>query len=200
MYLYPKQWQMKYVANILGSGHTVFTYDYLKGILHIQNHNTLKEIVKRLIKSGIFVRQFPGIWTLVNYDAYEFASKIRYPSYISLETVLQKDGVIFQDYSKVITMISDNTLNKKIGDMLYSYRKINPKILFNPLGIVNKKKYMIATKERAICDMLYYNHSYYFDNVNDIDMDMMNQLSIIYPQKTALAIKTIIKDVEYRKP
>lgn len=63
--------------------------------------------------------------------------------------------MIFQDYSGVVTLASNNSLERKIGETAYRFVKIKGDALFNPLGIHYSGKYPIASKERAICDRLY---------------------------------------------
>jgi hypothetical protein len=67
----------------------------------------------------------------------ELASKLRKKSYISLETVLQSAGIIFQDYSHTITLVSDNSVSHEIEGKIYQFSKIKDTILANSLGIIN---------------------------------------------------------------
>ena len=41
--------------------------------------------------------------------------------------------------------------------------------LYNPAGIIDQPYYKIASAERAIADMLYFNPKYYFDAHETID-------------------------------
>lgn len=190
---------MRYVAQLLKSKQTVFTYETLASILHIEKKETIKSLCKRLVQSGILVHIYAGIWTLVEYDHNEFASKLRSPSYISLETVLQKAGIIFQDYSNTTTMVWTNSLSKTIDNHLYQYRKLQQSILLDPLGVIYTGRYMIATPERAVADMLYFYHHYYFDHPYDIDIDKLNMIKYIYPPTTILAIDKLIEHVKRTK-
>ena len=78
-----------------------------------------------------------GIFALMKYDTLELASILRKKSYISLETVLAHKGVIFQNYSNTITLISDDTLIKKVAEISIEYFAIKDSILLNPLGLEN---------------------------------------------------------------
>jgi hypothetical protein len=73
-----------------------------------------------------------GIWALQHYDTLELANILKTPSYISLETILYKEAVVFQDYGDTIFSISDNTKSFKIDGTSYEYHRITPKILLNP--------------------------------------------------------------------
>ena len=96
-----------------------------------------------------------GIYGFIQYDTMELAASLRKKSYISLETVLQLSGIIFQDYPNTITLVSDNTLEREMDGKQMQFFKIKDAILLNPLGIDYSGKYLIASKERAICDRIY---------------------------------------------
>jgi hypothetical protein len=49
--------------------------------------------------------------------------------------------------------------------------------LLNPLWIENKWKFYIASPERAICDKIYLNKNYYFDNLKSINLDKLRQIA-----------------------
>lgn len=185
---------MKHISKLLTCWHTVFTYKYLQDILWISNINTLKTIVKSLLKANILVSIRPWYRWLPQYNQYEFACKLRTPSYISLETVLQKHGVIFQDYSQSISLISKNSYSIQINAYTYIFRKISMAILLNPMGIEIFPHYSIASKERAICDMIYLIPHYYFDNIGTINLDFIQKLAQIYPKHTQKAIFNILSN------
>ena len=105
------------------------------------------------------------------------------PSYISLESVLFKEGVIFQDYSRTVTCVSNNSLRKSIAGVDLVYSKIREEILTNPLGIVNEKGVVRATRERAIGDMIYLSPNFYFDNQDWWDKEMLLKIGRIYNNK-----------------
>lgn len=187
---------MRYLNQILKTKKTVFRSNELGIILNITNKNTLKNILQRIRKSWILIYHWAHIRSLEEYDKYELASKIRQKSYISFETILQKEGVIFQDYSNTITMASDNSLSKKIDNINYIYHKLTNPILTNPIGIINhNNKYMIASKERAACDIIYLSKNIYFDNIHSLDIEILEELKDTYNKSTSLLIKKLIKNV-----
>jgi hypothetical protein len=53
-----------------------------------------------------------GIFALPHYDPFEFATQFKKNSYISFETVLKQEGIIFQDYGKTIFLASDRRETK----------------------------------------------------------------------------------------
>lgn len=195
-FMITKTGQMKNIAKIIASEKTVFTISDIQKLLHIDNYGYARLLLHRWKKSSIVKNPYAGIFTLPKYDMYEFASKLQPWSYISFETVLQNAGIIFQDYEHTIMLAGNDTMQKKIGDTTYVYHKIKDGILYNPLGIENHdNKYMIASPERAVCDMIYLYKNIYFDNVRDLSKEKLETIKQIYPKATILLINNLIQHV-----
>ena len=187
------RWSMKYIDIILNSKKTVFTYNDIGVLLKMQNKDTIKSFFARRVKDNIFRYLHKWTYGLKDYNRFELWSKIKKWSYISFETVLEQEGVIFQDYGNIIMLSSNNTLTKTIDGHVFSYYKLKDSILYNPLWLINKKTYTIATKERALCDRLYLTPDYYFDNLDGIDYDLLESISTIYDNKRViLSVQNII--------
>ena len=116
------------------------------------------------------------------YNKYELAGKLKHPSYVSLETVLRREGCIFQ-YSEEITSVSNLSRNYICGGVRYSYRKIKDEVLYNKAEISFFDCYTTASKERAFLDLIYLNKNYYFDNPGGIDWDECEKIAKIYNNK-----------------
>jgi hypothetical protein len=69
---------------------TVFTTDELKTLFEIQNSSHINNIMQVMKKNSLVKNVAKRLRCLNNYNEWELASKIRYPSYISFESVLQK--------------------------------------------------------------------------------------------------------------
>jgi hypothetical protein len=168
------------LLNILRRGNTVFT---LKDILLTSgetNAALLKRRIHYYIKNGELYQIRKGIYAKdKNYDKLELATKIFTPAYISLETVLAKEGIIFQHYSQIFA-VSYLTREIVCDSHIYVFRRIKDTILSNPLGIDIKEDYAIASKERAFLDILYLNKKYHFDNLSPIDQKKCLELVPIY--------------------
>ncbi len=134
----------------------------------IENRNTLITTIKRYVKKGVLFRVIKGLYSVIPIDEInEFelgTSLIHKYCYISCETVLYLEGVINQ---KIYPITYISSVSKKIilNGKQYIYRQAKPELLFDNNGIVEKDGYYIATKERAISDMRYFNPRYYFDNI-----------------------------------
>ncbi len=189
---------MKNFDVLLHSWKTVFSYVDLTLLLGTSNINTLKSFTQRTVKQNLLEKITNGVYAFKKYDFLELASSMRKKSYISLETVLQKEGVIFQDYSHMVTLVSDNTLEKGVAGKIIKFSKIKDSILLNPLGLEYTGRYFIASKERAICDRVYLSGDYYFDNLSGVDFQKLEEIASIYNKSTFLHIKKLIKHAASR--
>ncbi len=185
---------MKYLNKLLASGKTIFSYQDIENLLSLSNQDTIKSFFGRGVKEGIFVNISKWLYALKKYDTYELATKLKKNSYISLETVLYREGIVFQDYGAQIYLVSDNTLMKHNNWVQFNYLKIKDDILYNPLGIISRGNYMIASRERAICDRLYLSGDYYLDSLDGVDLSRLEEISQIYNKRLIRSIQTLISN------
>ena len=146
------------------------------------------------VKKGRLRRLTRGIFALPGeYEPRELAGSLYTPSYISFETVLRDHGIIFQYYE---TMFVAGNLSRSVvcDGKKITYRKIKTEILLNPLGVEHHVGYSIASKERALLDMLYRLPKAGFDNLGGIDWARCLELAPIY--KSARLLKKV---EEFRK-
>ena len=95
-------------------------------------------------------------------------------SYLSLNYVLAKAGVIYQ-FDSSIQCVSYLSRVVTVDSKNYEYRRIKPELIANCMGIIQKNGYAIATPERAFVDSVYLNpQSLYFDR-----MDILNRESVM---------------------
>jgi hypothetical protein len=185
---------MNNYTKILDSWKTVFTKKDLEKILNFKTKMALDKFLYREKKKWFLKNIFYWIYVLKNYDIFELACKIRKKSYISLETVLKKEWIIFQYYNEIF-LISDDNLEKKVGDIKFKFHKIKDSVLLNQLGLIHKKNYIIASKERAICDRIYLSKNYYFDSLEWVNFDALQEISKIYNNKRViLEVNKLIKN------
>ena len=111
------------------------------------------------------------------------SGKILSPSYVSLQFVLLKGGVIFQ-YSEEITCVGLLSRRFVIDSNSFTYRKIKDDIFYNDLGIIKENNYTIATTERALLDLMYLFGDYHFDNLMGVNWDMCFEILPIYDNKS----------------
>ena len=177
------------------SGQTVFTSDEIAILWQETNPKNLKGKINYYVNSGILKSLRRGIYALSGkpYDSLELATRIFIPSYVGLETVLAKEGVIFQHYDSIF-VLTYQTRDLEVSGNKLAFRKVNSVILSNPLGIIVHPFYSIATKERAFLDLLYLSGQPYFDNLEPLDWDFCRQILPIYNNKALIArFETYVK-------
>ena len=148
---------MRYLWKILKSKKTVFNYDDIKNILWIENKNTIKKFFERAVKEGIFINIYKWLYAFEDFDLFELAVKIKKNSYISFETVLKKEQIIFQDYWNTVFLASDNSLKKKKNNVNFEYLKIKNSILLNPLWLIKKELFVTEFIWQKIIILMIYN-------------------------------------------
>lgn len=164
---------------------TVFRVDE---IAQLHPHLTPLSLRSRLYyftKAGKIERLRHGIYAKPKYEPLELANKLYKPSYISLETVLAKNSVVFQ-YYETIFVTSYLTRTVQVRQVSLQYRQIKSTILTNSRGIARVAGYNIATLERAFLDAVYIYKNYHFDNLRPLDWDKVNDLVEIYQNQSLL--------------
>jgi len=151
-----------FILNLYSSKSTVFTIDEIALLLGDLNRDNLKARINYYVKRGKLLNLRKGVYAKRGYSPLELAVKIFTPSYISLETILEKGGVIFQKY-ETIFVVSYLSRKIEVDSHKLQYRRIKEEILINKEGVELKKGYAIATKERAFLDALYLYKDYYFE-------------------------------------
>ena len=174
-----------FILRLYQSKSTVFKIPEIGLLLGETNKDRLKARVSYYFKQGVIKRVRRNFYVKPEYNPFELATKIYTPSYISLETVLTKEGVTFQ-YYKTIFVLSYLTRTLKIDNHQIQLRKVKNDILTNSKGLIQKDNYFIATKERAFLDALYLYKKYYFDNLDVLDKDKVLDLVEIYKNKVLI--------------
>jgi predicted transcriptional regulator of viral defense system len=172
-----------YLQTLLRSPKTVLAY---KDIILLWGEPGSEAVRVRLnyyVRNGDLHRIRRGLYAKdKNYNKAELATRIFVPSYVSFETVLSKEGVIFQFYNQIF-VATYLTRELRIDGQVYSFRKIRDIILTNPAGVVHRDECSIATKERAFLDTLYINTDYHFDNPGGLDWSQVFEMLPYYENK-----------------
>jgi len=169
-----------YLTTILRSPKTVFTFKDIVLLWHEASTTAARVRLNYFVKKGELYRIRKGLYAKNEaYNKLELATRILIPSYVSFETVLSKEGLIFQYYEPIL-VASYDTRKITIGQQVYSFRKIKNEVLINSAGVEHVQETSIATKERAFLDMLYVNGSYHFDNTRPLNWDTVFELLPIY--------------------
>ena len=144
--------------------------------------NTLYTTIKRYCAKNILNRVYKGMYVIGDLEDISplllgVKALNRY-SYISTETILEQAGVINQRIPH-ITLISSVSRRFKINEHSFICRQLQDKHLYQTTGIIEKNNIKIATIERAVADLLYFNAKFYFDNPKLINW---NKVKIIQQQ------------------
>lgn len=174
------------ILSVFNDVRTVFTLNDIAMLIGESDFKKLNERMNYYVSKGKLIRPRKGIYVKPGYKPEELACTLYTPSYISLEYVLQKAGVVFQ-YDERITAISYLSRSIDIEGRIYAYRKIKGEILVVTQGILQTCNVNIATPERAFLDILYLDKEYYFDNLNPLDKNLITKLLSEYNSKTLTA-------------
>ena len=139
----------------------------------IQNTNTLYTQIKRYTAKGILIPVQKGLYTTVPVTqlhpfALGAAALHRY-CYISCEYVLGQAGIIFQA-GQSVTFVSSVSRKFTLGGHEFFVRQLADQFLFNDAGIQKDDDGIsIASPQRAVADLLYFNPHAHFDNRRALD-------------------------------
>jgi len=171
------------ILSIFQDEKTVFRLRDIALLVGEKDFESLNKKLNYYVRTNKLLNPRKGIYAKPNYSSEELACVLYTPSYISLEYVLQKAGVLFQFDSR-ITSVSYLSRNIEIEDKTFVYRKIKGEIMANTKGIVRQIDHVnIASSERAFLDLLYLNKNYYFDNLNPLNKAKIYDLLPIYLSK-----------------
>lgn len=162
---------------------TVFSFREISLLFPKITSENLRARLYYLVKTKKLISLRRGIYAKTNYSVYELGNKIYRPSYIGFQTVLEKNGVIFQPHNAIFLA---SYLSRKItvNGTNFVYHKIKDSILLNPAGIYNENGIAYATKERAFLDLIFLYKDYYVDNFDGLDRDKIEELLPIYENKS----------------
>ena len=168
--------QIKILETILRSRKTVFTLQSLMMLTECSDTKKLTKSLHYYAKGGKLLNPRKGIYTKLKYDEQEMACSLYRPSYISLEYVLGRAGVVFQ-WDDTVTSVSYLSRDVIVDGKTYRYRKINPEIWVGMEGIEQRDGVAIATPEKAFLDTVYLSAgNCYFDNLRPLSIKKINEL------------------------
>lgn len=158
---------------------TVFTLQEISLLFPNIPYTNLKKRMSYSATSGAMKKLRRGVYAKERYDVLELANKLYTPSYISLETVLQKAGVTFQYYERIFA-VSYLSRTIETDGHTFEFHKIRGDILTNKQGIDTEGFVNIASPERAFLDAIFLHQDYPFDNLSTLQWDTVSSLQHIY--------------------
>ena len=167
---------------LLKAENTVFSYSDL-AYYFWNNKKNLESKIAYYTKKGYLYRIKRWLYSLnKNYNVFELATKIQKWSYISLETALWFHSINFQ-YNSTIFVIWYKNEEKIIDWKKIIFKVMKKEIRENFEWIISENSYVIADKYRAILDTLYLYKNFFFDNLDEIDFNLLLKLSKKYNSK-----------------
>jgi predicted transcriptional regulator of viral defense system len=137
-------------------------------------------------KKGILKRVKRGVYVIdKSYNNLELAQKIEPLSYISGVTALSFHGLSFQYYRQIQAAALKMRVHEVDGTK-FIYRQLRAAVFFNRLGLQKATFFTIASPERAIGDILYWQADFQFENLTGIDWDKLRKVGEIYQKKSVL--------------
>lgn len=169
-----------HLSSILRSSKTIFSTKDIALLWHESSTTAARVRLNYYVAKGDLYRIRNGLYAKTpSYNKLEFATRILTPAYVSFETVLAKEGLIFQYYEPIF-VASYATREIVVDGQTYSFRKIKSRILMDATGIENVAETSVASKERAFLDTLYVHADYHFDNLRSVDWEEVFQILPIY--------------------
>lgn len=152
----------------------------------IADKHNLYMTITRYIDRGILFPIYKGLYSSVpisSVNPLELGQAIihRY-CYLTTETVLSQAGIISQvvyDY----TFAAELSKRVSVDKWRFRFRQLKNEYLHHPAGIASQNGIFVASVERAVADMLYFNPKYHFDIPEMIDFEKVGfiQKEIGYP-------------------
>ncbi|MBR1545503.1 MAG: hypothetical protein IJ633_01720 [Prevotella sp.] len=168
------------LQTILTSPRTVFNVQSLMMMTGSDDNQRLTKSLHYYVADGKILNPRRGIYTKLKYNEQEMACSLFRPSYISLEYVLGRAGVIFQ-WDDTISSISYLSRQIEIDGRQYLFRKINPELWIGMEGIEQRDNVAMASAERAFLDMVYLSAgNCYFDNLHPLSIKKIRELLPLY--------------------
>lgn len=167
------------IQKLFGDPRQLYHTQDLAVLWGISNANTLYTTIKRYIKRGLLYKIYKGFYSIVlpaKIDPIRLGlSALHRYGYLSVESVLAKEGIIFQDI-KYITLVSGISRRFEIGNQRFLVRKMKDNYLYNDIGIELQNGARTAIVERAVADTLYFNSNYHFDAEARINWEKVREI------------------------
>ncbi len=172
--------QINLMQMILNSSRTVFTIQSLMMMSGLSDSQKITKSLHYYASEGKILNLRRGIYAKLRYEKQELSCVLYRPSYISLEYVLQRAGVVFQ-WDESITCVSYLSRTIEVEGKIYQYRKINPELWIGMEGIEQRDNIAIACPERAFLDVMYLSAgNCYFDNLRPLSKKRVRELLPLY--------------------
>jgi predicted transcriptional regulator of viral defense system len=167
------------ISGLIQQEQKLFHTNDLAVLWGIANKHTLYVTISRYMDKGILFPVYKGLYATIpiaSLDPLAVGKAIahRY-TYLSTESVLSRAGVISQPVYDH-TFVTDQSRRVMVGPWSFRYRQLKDESLYHPVGIVDHNGVFIATTERAVADMLYFNPKYHLDIMGNVDLEKVQSI------------------------
>lgn len=169
----------RFLPTIYASEQTVFSINEIALMFPHLNNTNLSRRLGYYVQTDGLLRPRKGVYAKKNYNFWELANKLYSPSYVSLVTILEKEGLIFQ-HNSAVYMASYTNREIIIDERTIQYHKLKQSILVNKEGLEEKNGVWVASPERAFLDAVYLWGDFFIDNLKPLDWDKVFKIQKIY--------------------
>lgn len=167
----------KYQKDLQG----VFTIVDLYNLIGFHHSPSAQKVINRLIENKALTRVKRGLYVTPDFDLWKLASHIQKNSYISMHSVLAKEGLTGTLNHNRVDVVTIG-LGKTLAFQNYRLRlvSISEDLFF---GFQKKQNGIyVADVEKAFLDILYYHlhgHKFAIDPLQEIDVEKLNQAKLL---------------------
>lgn len=167
------------MSELIKTGKRLFHTGDLALIWNINRPATLHMRLMRYRDKGLVYQIQRGLYSVVPFnklDPLEVAIAINHGyCYLTMEAILERNGVINQRVNG-LTFVSSKSKTIIWEGNKFIFRKLKDKYLFQTAGIIPEGDFLVASLERAVADMIYFNPKFYFDSPNLINWGKVSQI------------------------
>ena len=148
-------------------------------IWRISNRKNLNMRLYRYVKNGLLFSIQRGLYALVppeKLSPLEVAVALNHRyCYLTTETVLERYGVINRRV-QFLTFFGEMSKKCYWAGNQFMFRKLKTEYLMRNDGVFEENGCFVATLERAVADILYFNPKFYFDSPNLINWTKVEEI------------------------
>lgn len=175
-------------------------FDYLTLLQFLSDYQSPRDKITRMLKEGEIIRVKKGLYVWGNeqgsapYSKEVLANQIYGPSYISLEYALSYYGMIPERVETVtsVTCRRNKEFPTPVGVFSYHYLSLNKyPVGVTQLSIDANRAILIATKEKALADKLFFSSKGQIDSTQDLELFLYEDLRIDQDEIVKLSRKRL---------
>lgn len=183
-------------------GKRVFTAQDLAVLWGYEEEKKLYELIKYYIRQKQIFALTRGLYATRPYTQQdlrndprlllEIANRLVRNSYVSLFTVLVKEGVIYQYYDEVYS-VAARSVTREVAGVKFVYKRVKEGLVMNELGIEVEEGVRMASLERAVADTWYLYPQWEMENLGRVKKDKLVRIAKMYGGKR---MKTKIQEIK----